>query len=83
MEPEDGDWIWVVDADEFYSERHLELLRSRYVLNHQALNKFNHHCVMMQSMVFAYNCHRFYWSRHGRIFRYKKGSYFSKVNHFV
>ncbi len=82
MEPEDGDWIWVVDADEFYSEHHLEMLRSRYILGHEALN-YDKHCIQVPAMVFAYNVNRFYWARHGRFFRYKKGSYFSSVNHFT
>ena len=34
-------------------------------------------------MCFAYNHNWFYFSRHGRLFRYKKGSYFSRVNHFT
>jgi len=82
MEPENGDWIWVVDADEFYSEHHLEMLRSRYILNHEAL-QYDKHCIQVQAMVYAYNFGHFYWARHGRFFRYKKGSYFSSVNHFT
>jgi len=82
MEPEEGDWIWIVDADEFYSEWQLERLRSRYLLEHQAL-QYNKHCLMVSAMVFAYNINNFYFSRHGRFFRYKKNSYFSSVNHFT
>lgn len=82
LEPEDGDWIWVIDADEFYSEFSLERLRSRYLLNHDALN-YNKHCLMVSAMVFAYDTHHFYYSRHGRLFRYKKGSYFKSVNHYT
>jgi len=84
MEPEPGDWIWVVDADEFYPKRQLEMLRSRYILNHEGIKKNPKAlCLMVTSMVFAYGFNHFYFARHGRIFKYSEGAYFNRVNHFT
>jgi hypothetical protein len=83
MEPESGDWIWVVDADEFYPKRQLEMLRSRYILGHKAIQNNRVHCLMVSAMVFAYDFNHFYFARHGRFFKYSEGSYFNRVNHYT
>jgi len=81
LSPEDDDWIWIVEADEFYTKSALERLRSRYILEHKALNN-DKHFLCVNAMIFVYNLNFFTFAYHGRFFRYKKGSYFSTTNNF-
>jgi len=83
MEPRSGDWIWIVDADEFYPKRQLEMIRSRYILGRKDIQNNRFHCLMVSAMVFAYGFNHFYFARHGRFFRYSRNSYFNRVNHFT
>lgn len=80
--PQDGDWIWVIEADEFYDERSLTQLRSRYILNHQALRN-DKRWISVVMLNFAYDLHHCFFGWSGRFFRYKSGSKFTICNKFA
>ena len=80
--PTDGDWIWVVEADEFYHEDSLEQLRSRYILNHQAL-QFDKRWISVTMLNFAYDLHHCFFGWSARFFRFKHPSGFEICNKFM
>lgn len=79
--PKEGDWIWIVEADEFYDERSLKYLKSRYILNHQAL-KYDKRWISVTMLNFAYDLHHCFFGWSGRFFRYKNNSSFEICNKF-
>jgi len=81
-DPKDGDWIWIVEADEFYLAHQLQGLKGRLLLGHKAITEHNKHWVTISALTFAYNHFWAYYGYHGRFFRYKKGSKFTLSNHF-
>ncbi len=81
-DPKDGDWIWIVEADEFYLKHQLIGLRDRLLLGHRAVRDYNKHWLTVSSLVFAYNMSYCHYGYNGRFFRYKKGSKFTLSNHF-
>jgi len=80
--PSEGDWIWIVEADEFYHEDSLKQLKSRYILNHQAL-KHDRRWISVTMLNFAYDLHHCFFGWSGRFFRYKNGSGFEVCNKFM
>lgn len=81
-DPQDGDWIWIVEADEFYDERSLKQLRSRYILNHQAL-KHDKRWISVTFLNFAHDLHHAFFGWSARFFRYKHGASFEICNKFM
>jgi hypothetical protein len=81
-DPNNGDWIWVVEADEFYDERSLQNLHSRYILNHQAL-KHDKRWISVTMLNFAYDLHHCFFGWSGRFFRYRYGAKFDICNKFM
>jgi len=81
-DPQDGDWIWIVEADEFYLASQLKGLKERLLLGHKSISEHNKHWLTISALTFAYNLHWAYYGYHGRFFRYKKGSKFTLSNHF-
>lgn len=79
--PQNEDWVWVVEADEFYDERSLKQLRSRYILNHQAL-KYDRRWISVTMLNFAYDLHHCFFAWSGRFFRYVSGADFEICNKF-
>lgn len=80
--PENGDWIWIVEADEFYLAHQLQGLRDRLLLGHKAIHKYDKRWIHVSALTFAYNLQWCYYEYHGRFFKYKKGSKFTVSNHF-
>ena len=80
--PKEGDWVWVVEADEFYHEDSLKQLRSRYILNHQAL-QYNKRWIAVTMLNFAYDLHHCFFGWSGRFFRYKANASFEICNKFM
>jgi hypothetical protein len=79
--PKEGDWVWIVEADEFYDENGLKNLRSS-VLNHQAL-KHDKRWLSVTMLNFAYDLHHCFFGWSGRFFRYKQGASFEICNKFM
>ena len=82
VDPRDGDWIWIVEADEFYLSNQLKGLKERLLLGHKSISEHNKHWLTISALTFAYNLKWAYYGYHGRFFRYKKGSKFTLSNHF-
>ncbi len=80
--PSDSDWIFILEADEFYPEYMLKDLKSRYILNHQILSKQDIRWIVVPQMEFIYKEGYFTWSWSGRFFKYKKGANFEICNKF-
>lgn len=80
--PEEGDWIWIVEADEFYLAHQLKGLKGRLLLGHKSVSEHNRHWLTVSSCEFAYNTFWCHYGYHGRFFRYRPGSKFTISNHF-
>lgn len=78
--PKDGDWIWIVEADEFYDEEGLKLLGP--ILGQPAL-KHDKRWLTVTMLNFAYDLHHCFFGWSGRFFRYKTGSSFEISNKFM
>lgn len=73
---EDGDVIYILDADEFIPPNVLEDVVDRFKRD-DSLN-----CVRMREKQFAYGFSWYFPSSHPRFFRYREGSRFGTTNHF-
>jgi len=80
--PDPGDWIYVLEADEFASLKMLKDFKSRYVLGHQILKKQDIRWIVVPQMEFIYRSGYFKYSWSGRLFKYGKGAHFQRCNKF-
>lgn len=78
--PKDGDWIWIVEADEFYDEFGLSNLRTA-VCGHPAL-QYDKRWLTVPMINFVYDLHHAFFAWSGRFFRYKQGADFELCNKF-
>lgn len=79
--PKDNDWIWIVEADEFYDEEGLKFLRGP-VLGHPAL-RHDKRWLTVTMLNFAYDLHHCFFAWSGRFFRYHTPSSFEICNKFM
>lgn len=82
-DPKDGDWIWIVEGDEFYLDHQLKGLKERLLLGHKAITAHDRRWLTVSSLEFAYNTTYCHFGYHGRFFRFKQGSKFTLSNHFL
>jgi len=75
---QDDDWIWIVDADEFYSDlwahNIVHLLKTKYK---------NYECGRITEWQFAYGTAYMFLSSHGRFVKYKCGSSIKHVHKLI
>jgi cellulose synthase/poly-beta-1,6-N-acetylglucosamine synthase-like glycosyltransferase len=75
-DPDDGDVVMILDADEFTPKDTLCEIINYFKYNPEV------NCVGLNEWQFAYGFKWCFRGSHNRFFRYKRGSYFGTTNHF-